>query len=175
MPTPFSNEFAKTYGRFLPPVRAKCRRMLGRTAVAEEVAQEAFTRLWQGGPRLDAEPDTRKVMSWLYVTATRLAIDVLREGRGTVAIEDLPGEPLPCGGPRPDDLAAARAMIVALRRTAAPEEIEAAILTRVDGLSQPETAALLGVSERTIRRLLDRFDGHTARLREEHADRERVG
>ena len=40
---------------------------------------------------------------------------------------------------------------------------------RIDGLSQPEAAAVLGISERTLRRLLSRFDERTLTLRKEHA------
>jgi len=36
----------------------------------------------------------------------------------------------------------------------------------VDRLTQPEVATLMGVGERTVRRLLDRFDERTSVLRE---------
>ena len=47
------------------------------------------------------------------------------------------------------------------------EELAVAVLCRVDGLSQPEAAGVLGVSDRTVRRLLDRFDERTGALRKE--------
>jgi RNA polymerase sigma-70 factor, ECF subfamily len=151
----------------LPPIRAKCRRMLGRTAVAEEIAQEAFTRLWQSGPPLDGTTDTRTIMAWLYVTSTRLATDALRERR-LLPIEDAAMELVACSA-SPAAIAAARSTIVALSRSIPAEEIEAAILTRIDGIPQEKVAELLGVSERTIRRLLERFDQRSAHLREEVA------
>lgn len=165
MLSPLPTDFTEAYGRFWPPIRAKCRRILGRNAVADEVAQEAFTRLWQSGPRLDGQTDTRTIMAWLYVTSTRLATDVLREGR-VVSFDETTTEPLACAA-SPADVAVARSAILALCKRVPPEEIEAALLTRVDGLSQPEAALLLGVSERTIRRLLERFDERSAELREE--------
>jgi DNA-directed RNA polymerase specialized sigma24 family protein len=61
----------------------------------------------------------------------------------------------------------ARSAIGRLSERASSEELEAALLARVDGLSQAEVAALLGVSERTVRRWLEAFDGHVATLREE--------
>lgn len=159
------SDFTQAYGRFLAPIRAKCRRLLGRTAAADDVAQEAFARLWQSGPRLDGKTETRTIMAWLYLTSTRLAMDVLRERRHSVfEVGDV--EPLSCRS-APDDVVAARSAVVALCTKAPPDEIEAALLARVDGLSQPEVARVLGVSERTVRRLLERFDEHAADLKKE--------
>jgi RNA polymerase sigma-70 factor (ECF subfamily) len=158
-------DFLEAYGRFLPPVRAKCRRILGRTAAAEDVAQETFLRLWQSGPRLGTGAETRTIMAWLYLTSTRLALDALREGRRpTVEIGE--AEPASCAS-SPDAVAAARASIVALSGGVPADELEAALLARVDGLSQPEVAAVLGVSERTVRRLLGRFDERGGDLKKE--------
>ena len=162
-------DFPEAYGRFLAPIRAKCRRLLGRTAAADDVAQEAFVRLWQSGPRLDGKTETRTIMAWLYLTSTRLAMDVLRERkRDAVGISPTEAEPASCAS-SPDDVIAARAMIIALCNRLPAEEIEAALLARVDGLPQPEIALILGISERTVRRLLDRFDERSADLRKEVA------
>lgn len=158
-------DFTEAYGRFWPPIQAKCRRILGRTAVADEIAQEAFVRLWQSGPKLDGTTETRTIMAWLYVTSTRLATDALRDGR-VIAFDDAKHEPLGCAA-SPADVAAARSTIRALAKKVPADEIEAALLARIDGLPQPEVAALLGVSERTIRRLLERFDERSRGLREE--------
>jgi RNA polymerase sigma-70 factor (ECF subfamily) len=56
-----------------------------------------------------------------------------------------------------------------LRQVAArvpAEELECALLDRLDGLTQVESAEVLGVSERTVRRMLTRFDERLASLRE---------
>ena len=47
------------------------------------------------------------------------------------------------------------------------DELEVAILDRVDGLTQPESAEVLGVSERTVRRMLTRLDARLAALKAE--------
>lgn len=104
-------------------------------------------------------------MAWRYLTSTRLAMDVLRQGR--LRSDDEVGA-LPCGT-SPDAVVAARSTIAALCKEIPAEELEAALLARVDGLSQPEVAFVLGVSERTVRRLLDRFDERSRALREETA------
>jgi RNA polymerase sigma-70 factor, ECF subfamily len=156
-------EFARVYARYLPPIQAKCRRLLGRSPATEDVVQETFLRLWKSD--VAAGGDARTVMAWLYRTCTRLAIDVLREGRWTDRGEGVP-EATPCSV----DLGAATAAKTAILSLAASvpgDEIAAAVLCRVDGLSQPEAATVLGVSDRTVRRLLDRFDERTASLRKE--------
>lgn len=159
------SDFFHAYSRFLAPVRAKCQRILGRTAAADDVAQEAFARLWQSGPRLDGTTETRTIMAWLYLTSTRLAMDVLRERRHpTIDLDDV--EPLSCGS-SPDVVVGARRTVLALLSRVPPDEIEAVLLARIDGLSQPEVANVLGVSERTVRRLLERFDARSTDLKEE--------
>ena len=154
-------DFPEAYGRFLAPIRAKCRRLLGQNAAADDVAQEAFVRL---GPPLDGKTETRTIMAWLYLTSTRLAVDAMRQGRA-LSLDALPESCMAS----PHEVVAARASIVALCKKVPADEIEAALLARVDGLSQPEVAAVLGISERTVRRLLQRFDEHSAELRKERA------
>jgi RNA polymerase sigma-70 factor, ECF subfamily len=112
-----------------------------------------------------AGADTRTVMAWLYRTCTRLAIDALRE-RNRADVADTFSEDTPCGL----DLAASaesRALISALANSVPAEELEAAVLCRVDGLPQAEAALVLGVSERTVRRLLTEFDHRSDSLRKE--------
>ncbi|HEU4406273.1 MAG TPA: RNA polymerase sigma factor [Polyangiaceae bacterium] len=158
-------DFPEAYRRFLPPIRAKCRRILGQTAAADDVAQEAFVRLWQSGPRLDGKADTRTIMAWLYLTSTRLALDALRERRHR-AFDAGDVAPVSCAS-SPDEVVAARSLIAALVGEVPADALEAALLARVDGLSQPEVAAVLGVSERTVRRLLERFDERGAGFKRE--------
>jgi RNA polymerase sigma-70 factor, ECF subfamily len=154
------------YRRLLAPIRAKSRRMLGDGQAAEDVAQEAFVRLLQSQTELAEDADERSLVAWVYRTTTRLALDALRDRKRTAPTEDF--DAFPCGVGLHDALAARKA-IQTLSDTTPPDELEAAVFCRVDGLSQPEAAAVLGVSERTIRRLLGRFDERTAELRKEHA------
>jgi RNA polymerase sigma-70 factor (ECF subfamily) len=156
-------DFSHAYARFLAPIRAKTRRLLGHSAAAEDVAQEAFLRLWKSG--MVGGSDTRAVMAWLYRTCTHLAIDVLR-ARRRLDIREVVAEQTPCAV----DLAAsteAKAAILSLLRSVPEEQLAAAILCRVDGLPQAEAATVLGVSERTIRRLLAQFDERIGSLRRE--------
>ncbi len=162
---PESSDFAVVYARYLPPIQAKCRRLLGRAPAAEDVAQETFLRLWKSGLARDGRDEVRTIMAWLYRTCTRLAIDVLRERRWTSPDEVNP-DASPCSVDAVGGLEARRA-IVALAKSVPEEELSVAVLCRVDGLPQPEAAAILGISERTVRRMLDRFDERVRPLREE--------
>ncbi len=151
------------YARFLPPIRAKCRRLLGSASAADDVAQETLLRLWKSGVADGGDP--RTVMAWLYRTCTRLSIDVLRDRRRTGSPEvDL--EATPCGVD-PRGCVEARGAIAALAGSVPHDELAMVVLCRVDGLPQPEAAQVLGVSERTVRRVLDRFDQRTETLRKE--------
>ena len=42
---------ASLYRRYFPIVRARCARILGGGGDADDVAQEAFIRMWRSGPR----------------------------------------------------------------------------------------------------------------------------
>jgi RNA polymerase sigma-70 factor, ECF subfamily len=161
--------FPDAYARFFPPIRAKCRRLLGSNAEAEEIAQEAFVRLWQMGPSGPAHgpgADVRAVMAWLYRTCTRLAIDVLRRRRLRQDQEPATEDCFPCAIALADSVEA-RSAIFALRARVPGDELEAAILCRVDGLSHAEAAEVLEISERTLRRLLERFDARAERWKKE--------
>lgn len=73
---------------------------------------------------------------------------------------------LPCGV----DAAAcleARQAVARLAGSVPEEELDAVVLCRVDGMSHPEVAHVLEVSERTVRRLLAHFDERTAPLQRE--------
>ena len=163
--------FPEAYRRLVHPVRAKCRRMLGNTAAAEDVVQETFVRLWCAGPRL-VDAGTGTLTSWLYRTCTRLSIDVLRQrGRAEAAVvHTLHASALASASPPSlHDTVEARACIASLSARVPADELEAALLVRVDGMSQPEAASAMRVSERTVRRLLERFDERVAELRRDGA------
>ncbi len=149
------------YRRYFPVIREKCARMLRDPAEAQDVAQETFTRLWSDRARLR---DADAIASWIYRTSTRLAVDRYRR---TSRIGELPAA---------DDVATSEpdaAQQLETRRTLAriaehvpADELEVAILSRIDGLSQDEIARVLGCSDRTVRRLVQKLESRLSRLRE---------
>jgi RNA polymerase sigma factor (sigma-70 family) len=79
----FEAIFREHYGR----ISRVTRRVLQRDSEAEEVCAEVFLRLYRGGPGIAADG---LVGGWLYRTATRASIDVLRANRrrGIEELED---------------------------------------------------------------------------------------
>jgi RNA polymerase sigma-70 factor (ECF subfamily) len=155
-------DLVAAYRRYFPLLVRKVARMLGEVPEAQDVAQETFLRLHTASAELSLV-DVRAVTAWLYRTSTRLAIDRLRARARLTAEDD--ASPLRAQGASPELSAHLAGMWTTLIQRAPEDELEAALLTHVDGLTQPEIAEVLGVHERSVRRLLVKFEERTARLR----------
>jgi RNA polymerase sigma-70 factor (ECF subfamily) len=149
-----SDGIRQAWQRYFSPVREKCRRVLGDGDDASDVAQETFIRFWKQGP---TEPP-RLALAWLYRTATHLAVDRLRQ-RAMHARS----VPQPVVGVDLEASTASRQLLEQVAREAGADELQAAVLSRLDGLTQPEVAEVMEISERTVRRLLARFDERAQR------------
>jgi RNA polymerase sigma-70 factor (ECF subfamily) len=151
------------FQRHFPVIRGKCARMLGDSEEAADVAQETFLRLWRSP--VAVEPPAARA-SWIYLTATRLALDRLR--RAALGVE-VAG---PAEGAPPATTAGAEALVSArqaLRRLAArldPRTLEVLVLLRFDRLTQEEAAEVTGLSPRQIRRIVTRGEAAMAELTE---------
>jgi RNA polymerase sigma-70 factor, ECF subfamily len=150
----------QAYRQYFPLLVRKCSRMLRDPHEAQDVAQESFVRFHREGI---SSQEPRVIAAWLYRTSTRLAIDRLRARRRTVLADDALDSVM--GSPGPESRAAAQEMLAALVDRVSENELSAALLSRVDGLSQTEIGEVLGVHERTVRRLLDHFDERVDPLR----------
>jgi len=157
-------EVEEAYRRYFPIVREKCSRMLRDPTEAQDVAQETFTRLWSNRARL-RNPDA--IASWIYQTSTRLAVDryrrLARTGDVAFPADDLLGSDVH----NPERLGQTREVLARLAREVPARELEVAVLSRVDGLSHEEIGRVVGRSDRTVRRLLAKFELRLARLAEE--------
>jgi RNA polymerase sigma-70 factor, ECF subfamily len=124
-------------------------------AESEEIVQEALIRLWRQADNW--QPDGR-IATWLHRVTYRLAIDVIRRRRPSVAIEtvedvleDSALEP-ETRLIRAEDARALRDAVDAL-----PERQKTAIvLCHFQGLAQAEAAAVMDVSEAAYESLLAR-------------------
>jgi RNA polymerase sigma-70 factor (ECF subfamily) len=125
--------------------------MLKSSALAEDIAQETFLRLVEARPRID---DGGNVLGWLCRTSTRLSIDALRASRTQSPDVDA----LASRGPSPEAQADARADVSRVIQEAPRDELDAVVLVRETGFTHAEAATELGVSERTLRRRMKRFD-----------------
>lgn len=154
------DELTRAYQLYFPLLVQKCARMLRSHEDAQDVAQESFVRLHEAA-MLGAEP--RMVTAWLYKTSTHLAIDRLRarshRGSEPISLETL------CDNSASDGASLFRSALEQLVKLVPEDELQAGLLSRVDGLSQSELAEVLGVHERTVRRLLNKFEARIERLR----------
>ncbi len=121
-------------------------------AAAEDLAQEAYLRLWGRRDRIDWR---RPVLPWLLVTTRRLATDrfrALRRRLLTVPHDErvdgsLAGDP--ALRTRWLDVRAAMAILSPLERTAL-------VLTAIEGDSYDEAGRLLGTSAGALRAAVSR-------------------
>ena len=142
--------------RLLPRALGHAARVLGDRAEAEDVAQEAMMRLWRAATdwRQDggAEPAT-----WLYRVVANLCIDRLRRGGrlDPLGDPDLAADGAPGVVARmvqADRMAALDAALASL-----PErQRQAVVLRHIEGLSNPEIAAILDVGVEAVESLTAR-------------------
>lgn len=118
--------------------------VLGDENDAEDIAQDAYLKAFRSWSRFDG----RDVRAWLYTIALRLAFNHLRgRRRWLAAVRRI--EPRVWTDPSDPDLwAALRALDVRTRT--------ALLLNAVDGYTQREIAAVLGVPEGTVASWLSR-------------------
>lgn len=155
--------FEAAYRRVFPLVLAKCRRMLRGHADAADVAQEVFLRLWK---QRDLIQDAQGLTAWLYQTSTHLVID--RARRNALSRESLIYLQIVALGEddlRYEERLESRQDLRIVMDDFPAKELEAAILNRLDRLTHPEVAEVMGLGERTVRRLLSRFDERASTLR----------
>jgi RNA polymerase sigma factor (sigma-70 family) len=140
--------------RKLPRLLALATRMLGDRMEAEDVAQEAFVRIWKQAPHWkegEARFDT-----WIHRVALNLCYDRLR-GRREDPVADLPDEADP--QPMPDMQLEARVRDEHVRTALAALPVrqrEALVLNYYQELSNIEAAALMGITVDALESLLAR-------------------
>lgn len=146
--------FRTLVDRHLASVVVLARHLLNDASEAEDVAQEAFVRLWQGADAL--EVGEHGVRPWLRRVARNLAIDRLRATKRLDVVDDLPerGE-----APRQQsDLEGEeRRARVAEAVAGLPERQRVALtLFHFEHVSQIEIAAALDASVDAVESLLAR-------------------
>lgn len=146
--------FTRLLDRHLGGLQKFLQRLTGNAADADEIAQEAFLRIWSHARRW--QPDRVKFTTWLYRIARNLAIDRHRRHR-----ESTPDELAAIADDAPD----AGHVLDAERRERAtraavselPERQRTALLLcHFDGLSNQDAAAILEVSVDALESLLSR-------------------
>lgn len=157
--------FANLLSKHRDPVINYLYRMVQNAAVAEELAQDVFLRVYRA--RSTYEPKA-KFTTWLYRIATRVALNYLRDGRvarASVPLDGPTGEPIrelysarPAVATVEDRLVAdVRAQEIRSAILALPEKQRAAvILHKYQELDYRAIAASLDCSESAVKSLLFR-------------------
>ena len=140
--------------RKLPRLLSLAGRMLGDAAESEDVAQEAFLRVWRQAPKW--RPGAARFDTWLHRVALNLCYDRLRRRRELAYAE--PPERAD-EGPGPDRGLQAQdtGRRVAQALQALPDrQREAIVLCHYQELGNIEAAAVMGVSVEAMESLLGR-------------------
>lgn len=140
--------------RHLQRSLALARRMTASASDAEEIAQEAFLRVWTSAPRWRVEGAAFR--TWLYRIVVNLCLDRGRR-KPFAPLEDA-GDP---SDPSPDALALLEQQETVRRVAQAVAELPdrqraALVLSYYEGMSNAEAAAVLGVSVSGLEALLVR-------------------
>jgi len=139
------------YRMYGPIIYARCARLLGDRAAAEDAIQETFVRVQR---HLDKAPNSHEALTWVYRIATNYCLNEIRDRKrrpqGEAESLDLPGESFEAAFTDRD--------LVAKIVRRSPEKLRAtAWLHHVDGLDQGEVAMVLGISRRTVVNRLAEF------------------
>jgi RNA polymerase sigma-70 factor (ECF subfamily) len=151
--------FAALVRRYQAPVIHFCQRMCGSLPDAEDLAQEAFVRLYRHLPRLQQKARFSTVM---FGIARNLALNHLRDanrrGRGRVDALDDVSLSLPAHE-RPDALARTsemEALVAAGIEKLSDEHREVLILRDVQGMDYDAIANVIQCQKGTVRSRLSR-------------------
>ena len=142
--------------RLGPLVYGHALRLLGDPAEAEEVTQEAMARLWKMAPDWDAARGAQ-ARTWLYRVTANLCTDVRRRRARAVPL-DAVAEPVDPGAGAAGALQA-RARLAALQAalmTLPERQRQAVVLRHLEGLSNPEIAAVMEIGVAAVESLTAR-------------------
>lgn len=143
--------------RLGPRLFAYAARILGDHGEAEDVVQEAMMRLWKIAP--DWQQGEAKVATWAYRVTANLCTDRLRrrKTRGHVDIEDItePEANEPSAIAQMTERDRADALQDALN-TLPERQKQAVVLRHIEGLSNPQIAAIMDIGVEAVESLTAR-------------------
>lgn len=148
-----AGDFEDFYRRYYPGLVRRLTFLLGERALAEEVAQDAFLRLYTEPP-----PRAENISGWLFRVGGRLALNALRgdnrrRRREERYFREENREAVPL-----EDTVMRREAVVRVRRVLdglAPRD-RLALLLRHTGLTYREVAEVLGVAPNSVGTILAR-------------------
>ena len=138
--------------RYRKLVIAVAYRLCGDAALAEDIAQDAFIRVWD---RLADYRPSGNFKAWLVRITTNMTIDVMRKRKPVVDIEDVPLV-APQQGPEASALSNERALAVRAALMRLPVQSRTVLVLReYQGLSYQEIADALDVPLGTVKSRLN--------------------
>ena len=161
--------FEELFRRYTPPLISFLARMIPERARAEELAQEAFLRVYQARDRY--EPKAR-FSTWLFSIANNLALNELARSyrKREAPLEGSGAEQLEAPQPAVDEVLEERRALSAVEQglAALPERQRAALLLRAGrGLGYAEIAEVMDTSSASVKSLIHRARENLVALRGE--------
>jgi RNA polymerase sigma-70 factor (sigma-E family) len=132
-------EFEDLFGRLFPVAERLALRIAGDPATAEDLAAEAFVRLFARWPRLRKEPGRE---GWVLRVTANLAIDAAR--RRPPRVEAV--APVP-----PEDAVVLRVALAAALRALPRRQRAVVALRYLADLTEEQVAAALGISSGSVK------------------------
>jgi RNA polymerase sigma-70 factor (ECF subfamily) len=140
--------------RLTPRVLGFAARMLSDRTEAEDVAQEAMLRLWRMAP--DWQQGEARVATWLYRVASNLCLDRLRRSRPR-GLGDVAEPEDTTTGVVARMIEADRVLALDAALAALPDrQRQAVVLRHIEGLSNPEIAAVMDIGVEAVESLVAR-------------------
>jgi len=144
------------YERAGPLVVRRCTQMLGDPQEALDVTQWTFVRALEIGFEVRSLPEA---LAWLYQTATRRCLWLLRNRRNRLRLRTAHGDHLRALPDRdPEHAAVDRDLVHRVLREVDERTGEVALLTWIQGVSNQRAAEILGISVRTVGRARSDFE-----------------
>ena len=145
-PAPDGRDIAALYERHAPAIYAHCRRLLGSAAAGRDALQESFVRVLQHHSVLGPGD---QALRYLYRTSTNVCINLLRQRSVRERAAPLIAARINAAQsnqPVPGDREFVRMLLEQCDETA----VAVALMHFVDGMTQVEVAATLGITRRTV-------------------------
>lgn len=146
------------YRMYGPVIYARCARLLGDRAAAEDAIQETFVRVYR---HLDKAPNPSEALTWVYRIATNYCLNEIRDRklrpRSEAELPEASGESL-------ESVLADRDLCALIIRRSHEKLRAVAWLHHVDGLDQGEVARVVGISRRTVQNRLAEFAENARKL-----------